>query len=421
MNHNFKIETLGSCAIPSPISSVCFVENGMKIRYDAAVIDGKESEVSDLLEMAGPHREIFFDLKEVRAAIVTCGGLCPGLNDVIRGLVMVLWYMYGVREIYGIRYGYQGLTFASEDKPLMLSPEIVEDINSQGGTILGSSRGNQSAEEMVDYMVENQLNMLFTIGGDGTQRGALGIAEEIKKRNLKISVIGIPKTIDNDIAYTERTFGFETAIEMSRTPVICAHKEAKGAKNGIGLVKLMGRDSGFIAANATLATSDVNLLLIPEVDFSVEKVMNYLEWRMLNKSHAVIVAAEGAGQRHVAAAGVDASGNKKHGDIGLFLKDEINKYFSGKKIPVSVKYFDPSYTIRSSAANANDSVFCFQLAENAVHAAMSGRTAMVVSIWNNHFVNIPSEKSVEYRKKIDTKSLFWQSVLNNTGQPDVRQ
>ncbi|MBN1500840.1 MAG: ATP-dependent 6-phosphofructokinase [Spirochaetes bacterium] len=420
MKSNFKIETLGECTVSSPISSVCFVEDSQNVRYDAVVTDGKNCSEGELLELAGPRKKIFFNPEKTKAAIVTCGGLCPGLNDVIRGLVMVLWYMYGVKEILGIRYGYQGLTFSSEDKPVKLSPEVVEDINTQGGTILGSSRGDQSPVEIADFLVKNGINILFTIGGDGTQRGALKIAEEIKKRGEKIAVIGIPKTIDNDIAFTERTFGFETAIEMSRLPVICAHKEAKGAKNGIGLVKLMGRDSGFIAANATMATSDVNLILVPEVDFRLENVMKYLEWRMLNKSHAVIVVAEGAGQNYVKDSGTDASGNKLHGDIGLFLKDKIKDYFRGKNIPVSIKYIDPSYTIRSSEANANDSVFCFQLAENAVHAAMTGRTAMVISLWNNHFVNIPVQKSVEYRKKIDPNGLFWQSVLNNTGQPEMK-
>ena len=259
--------------------------------------------------------------------------------------------------------------------------------------------------------------MLFTIGGDGTQRGARDISDEITRRNLPISVVGIPKTIDNDVACTDRTFGFETAVAMSRVPITCAHNEAKGIRNGIGLVKLMGRESGFVAAYATLASSDVNLCLVPEVPFTLEAVLSFLEQRLERKSHAVIVGAEGAGQELVSAKGADASGNRKLGDIGIFLKKAILGHFGETAMEVGVKYIDPSYTIRSAAASADDSVFCFQLAGNAVHAAMAGRTAMVVGLCNGHFVHIPLQEAVRKRKKIDPKGALWQSVLDNTRQP----
>lgn len=420
MKGEFEIISFGSCNINSPIDSVCFVEEGSGVLIDATVSkDNKKCDNRPVLEMAGPREKIYFDPAKTKAAIVTCGGLCPGLNDVIRGLTLVLWYEYGVRSILGIRYGYRGLTFSSEDHPMELNPQTVDDINNDGGTILGSSRGAQSSEEIVDYLEKNHINILFTIGGDGTQRGALDIANEVNKRGKDISIVGIPKTIDNDIAFTQRTFGFETAIEMSRVPIVAAHHEAKGAKNGIGLVKLMGRESGFIGVNATLSTSDVNLLLVPEVPFTMDKVLIYLEDRLKRKSHAVIVAAEGAGQDLVPVVGYNASGNKIFGDIGLYLKDEISNYFKCKDFPFSIKYIDPSYTIRSAPANADDSVFCFRLAENAVHAAMTGKTGLVVGLWNNYFVHVPMQKSVDQRKKIDPKSLLWQSVLDNTGQPKI--
>ncbi|MGM0382573.1 MAG: ATP-dependent 6-phosphofructokinase, partial [Thermodesulfobacteriota bacterium] len=351
------------------------------------------------------------------AALVTCGGLCPGLNDVIRALVMVLWYRYGVKEIFGLRYGYRGLITSLKHVPIMLNPEIVEDIHKDGGTILGTSRGLQDTSSMVDSLVERKIDILFTIGGDGTQKGALAINEEIKKRGLPISVIGIPKTIDNDLSFTERTFGFETAVAMSQAPITGAHMEAKGVENGIGIVKLMGRESGFIATFASLASSDVNLVLIPEVPFSLDKVFTYLKERIIRKNHAVIVVAEGVGQQHVPVEGFDESGNKKLGDIGPFLKRTIRDYLRSQGIPAQVKYLDPSYSIRSAPATPDDSVFCFQLAANAVHAAMSGRTGMVVGLWNGHFVHIPILLCVKERKKIDTSSLLWQSVLDNTGQP----
>ena len=418
MEGDFEIISFGSCKINSPIDSVFFVDEGSGVLFDAIVSkNNRNCNDRPALEMAGPRKKIYFDPVKTKAAIVTCGGLCPGLNDVVRGLTLVLWYEYGVRNILGIRYGYKGLTFSSEDHPMELNPQAVDDINNDGGTILGSSRGDQSSEEIVDFLEKNNINILFTIGGDGTQRGALAITEEVNKRGKDIAVVGIPKTIDNDIAFTQRTFGFETAIEMSRVPIVAAHLEAKGAKNGVGLVKLMGRESGFIGVNATLSTSDVNLLLVPEVPFTMDKVLDYLEERLKRKSHAVIVVAEGAGQDLVPVEGYNASGNKIFGDVGIYLKDEITKYFKAKKIPFSLKYIDPSYTIRSAPANADDSVFCFQLAENAVHAAMAGKTGLVVGQWNNYFVHVPMQKAVDHRKKIDPKSLLWQSVLDNTGQP----
>lgn len=418
MADKFDVKTLGVAAFDSTAETTVFVEEGDRVLVDATTSSCRNCERNPTsLEKAGPRRKIFFHPESVRAAIVTCGGLCPGLNDVIRATVMVSWYRYGIRSILGLRYGFEGLVPEFGHKPLRLDPDVVADIHRNGGTILGTSRGGQDPTVMADFLVRNGINILFAVGGDGTQRGALIVAREIEKRRLPISVVGIPKTIDNDIAFTERSFGFVTAVEESQNVIDGAHMEAKGVRNGIGLVKLMGRESGFVAAHATLASSDVNLVLIPESPFSEGKVMSFLEDRLQRKAHAVIVVAEGAGQDLVASTGNDASGNKTPGDIGLYLKTAISAHFRRAGLPVAVKYIDPSYLIRSVPANADDSVFCFQLAGNAVHAAMSGRTAMVVGLWNGQFVHIPTELAIATRKNIDTQSLFWQSVLDNTGQP----
>ena len=418
MTNAFEIPSLGLAGIDSPVASTYRIDEDRDILVDPTTAACRECDGHpQALEAAGPREKIFFDPSATRAAIVTCGGLCPGLNDVIRATTMVLWYRYGVREILGIRYGYEGLVASIGHAPIALTPEVVEDIHKDGGTILGSSRGPQDVSKMVDFMTERGINILFASGGDGTQRGALALTKEIGKRKLAIAVVGIPKTIDNDISYTERTFGFETAVAMSQAPLSAAHMEAKGARNGIGLVKLMGRESGFVAAYATLASSDVNLVLVPEVPFKLDKVLAYLENRLRNKSHAVMVVAEGAGQDLVPVEGTDASGNRKLGDIGLFFKRCIIDHFKKAGIPMTVKYIDPSYLIRSAPASADDSVFCFQLAENAVHAAMAGKTAMVIARWSGHFVHVPTEKAVESRKRIDPSGALWQSILDNTGQP----
>ena len=419
-NKEFEIEKLGECRYESPIHETIFVDDNDGILVDATLSVCKAcSGNPEYMELAGPRKQIYFSPSSVTAGVVTCGGLCPGLNDVIRTIVMVLWYRYGVRRILGYRYGYKGLTPASKHPPLVLTPEIVESIHNDGGTILGTSRGPADISEIVNTLERDNVNILFTIGGDGTHRGMYEITKEISKRRLPIAVVGVPKTIDNDISYIERSFGFETAVEMSRTVITCAHMEAKGAENGIGLVKLMGRESGFIAAYATLASGDVNLTLVPEVPFSLKKVVDFMRERLIRKSHAVVVVAEGAGQNLFNIEGTDASGNKKLGDIGRLLAKTFTEELNNLKPAPSIKYIDPSYTIRSAPASADDSVFCFRLAENAVHAAMTGRTAMVVGFWNGHFVHVPVKKAIQERKKLDPSGSLWQSVLENTGQPAI--
>ena len=416
MTGAFAIETLGPCRFMSPLEGTTFTPDDAGMLVDPTLPAGQTPN-APTVEMAGARGRIFFDPAQTRAAIVSCGGLCPGLNDVIRAITMVLWHRYGVTRIMGLRYGYEGLVPACGHAPIELTPELVEDIHINGGTILGTSRGPQDAAVMVDFLQSHDISILFAIGGDGTQRGARDLASEIRRRGLAISVVGIPKTIDNDLLCTERTFGFETAVAMCREPISGIHMEAKAVNKGVGLVKLMGRESGFVAAYATLATSDVNLVFVPEVPFTVPRLLAWLEARLQRKSHAVIVVAEGAGQNLVNAAGTDASGNRKLGDIGLFLRDAIVEHFRRIGRPALLRYIDPSYTIRSARADPDDSVFCFRLARYAVHAAMSGRTAMVVALMNNRFVHVSMDKAVEQRKRIDPTGSVWQSVLDNTGQP----
>ena len=368
--------------------------------------------------MAGPRKNIYFDPSKLKAGIVTCGGLCPGLNDVIRAIVLGLYHHYGVKTVFGFPFGYEGLTHRHGHTPLELTPEMVEDIHMKGGTILGSSRGPQDVSEMVDTLERMNVGILFTIGGDGTLTGAQATSEEIGRRGLKISVIGIPKTIDNDISFVDVSFGFETAVSESRTAILSAHTEAIGAKNGIGLVKLMGRESGFIAAYAALANNDVNFCLVPEIPFTLEGFLGALKTRLENRRHAVILAAEGAGQSLMAETGQkDASGNIRFEDIGLFLKDRIKTFFKEGGMKVELKYIDPSYTIRSLPANSRDSAFCLILGHNAVHAGMAGRTNMVVGHWKGRFTHVPIPLAVSERKQIDPEAWLWGNVLSCTGQP----
>lgn len=419
---NMNISTLGECHIPSPMETKQFAHVQDRVLYHHRIekirsymCSGKEP---PSFEMAGPRENIYFDPSKLKCGIVTCGGLCPGLNDVIRGIVMGLYYHYGVKMVFGFRYGYEGLTYHHGHTPLELTPDSVNDIHKEGGTILGTSRGPQDIAEMVDTLERMNVRILFTIGGDGTLRGARAISEEIQRRGIKIGVIGLPKTIDNDISYVDTSFGFETAVSSSRTAVYSAHNEAVGARNGIGLVKLMGRESGFIPAYAALANNDVNFCLIPEVRFSLEVFLKTLEERVVSKGHAVIVVGEGAGQDLVGRTEErDASGNIRLGDVGIFLRDRINTYFKERRMKVDLKYIDPSYTIRSMPANPRDSSFCLLLGHNAVHAGMAGKTNMLIGHWKGEFTHVPISLAVSSRKKINPNGKFWSTVLSCIGQP----
>jgi 6-phosphofructokinase 1 len=377
-------------------------------------------ETPDSLELAGPREQIYFDPSKLKAGIVTCGGLCPGLNDVIRGLVMTLHHRYGVPTIFGFKYGFAGLNPEYGHPVLELSPESVRDIHTRGGTILGTSRGHQDVGTMVDTLERMNIGLLFTIGGDGTFRGALAIADEIAARGLKIGVVAIPKTIDNDIEWVDHTFGFQTAVSHAAAAIVAGYAEASSAENGIGLVKLMGRESGFIAASAALAVRNVNIVLVPEVPFSLEGengLIAYLGRRMEIGKFSVIVAAEGAGQDLLQSEGkTDASGNVKLGDIGTFLRDQIVRRLHGQH-RFTIKYIDPSYIIRSAPADSNDAIFCGHLAQAAAHAGMTGRTAMAVGRWQRSFTHIPLQLMVMGRKKIDPEGDLWRSLLESTGQP----
>ncbi len=433
---DLTVKTLGPCRIDSPLmpfllsrrTSVHYVEENDRVLFhDTAHLVAASGCSLDTLpgfEPAGPRQKIFFDASKMRVGIVTCGGLCPGINDVIRGIVMELAHHYGVDRIYGFRNGYQGFIARYGHDVVDLTTDLVSAISEDGGTILGTSRGNQDPDEMVDCLERMNVNALFVIGGDGTLRGAMKLAEVVAARGQKIAVVGIPKTIDNDIPYIDQSFGFQTAFGEAAKSIRSAHVEAKAAPNGVGLVKLMGRHSGFIACYAALAESDANYVLIPEVPFSLDGpdgLLAHLVERVKRKGHAVIVAAEGAGQELIpdSVVGVDASGNRKLADIGLYLKDRIIDHFAAANIEVNMKYIDPSYAIRSVASNPYDAVYCLRLAQNAVHAAMAGRTEMVVGRWHGRYVHIPMTMAVSHRNQVAPDGDLWLAVREATGQPPL--
>ncbi len=408
-----EIKRLGDPTIPSPLKDALFVEDEEGVASTCLRSDlTTRSSLPGFFEMAGPRRTIFFDPTETTCAIVTCGGLCPGLNDVIRGLTMQLYEGYNVRQVLGLRYGYQSLVESYGHKPLVLTASSVGEIHRRGGTVLKSSRGDQDPVSMVDSLERLGIDVLFVVGGDGTMRGASAIVEEIERRGGTIGVVGIPKTIDNDIPVIQKTFGFETAVAEAVRAIDCGHIEAHDNPRGVAVVKLMGRDAGFIAAAATVASGDVNFCLVPEVEFGLggkNGLYDALARRLDKRGHAVIVVAEGAGEELCETAGTD--------DIGILLRDRLKAEFARRGEPLSLKYIDPSYMIRSVPATADDSVFCAQLAHHAVHAAMAGRTSMLTGYYHDHFVHIPLRLVIGHTKQLDLSGKLWRAVLESTGQP----
>ena len=436
-SEDFVIETLGHTNIKSPLKFTSkagnfianFVEDTEIIVLNSHTDWSKAKDYKPVfIEAAGPRKDVYFDAGKVKAAIVTCGGLCPGLNNVIREITFALRTQYGVKNVIGIRNGFKG--FLSEfNLPVVdLTLDVVRDIHRAGGTILGSSRGyGDRTSEIVDCLEQLNVNMLFTIGGDGTQKGALRIYEEAKSRGIKLAVIGIPKTIDNDLSFVRKSFGFETAVEKATEAVESATVEARGATNGIGLVKLMGRESGFIAAHTAIAANNVDFVLIPEVPFELEGENGFLaalKRKIEDVGYAVVIVAEGAGQKLLKNFDdkyleIDASGNKKLGDIGVYLRDKIIEYFKKENVECNMKYIDPSYMIRSQPANANDSLYCARLSANAVHAAMGGKTGALLGLIHSYYVHIPIKMAVSRRNTINPDGATWRAVMEATGQPPL--
>ena len=422
---NFHVPNLGECLVDTPLVLDDYVDEGESIIFSSQIKNIEHQlKTCDRLpsfEKAGARAKIFHDPKLLKVGIVTCGGLCPGLNNVIKGVVQTLENDYGIKDILGLPYGYKGLTRKCRFEPISLSAGSVRHLHLNGGTLLGSSRGNQDPKEMVDQLISLGVNLLFCVGGDGTLKGASAIAQEITKRDLPIGVIGVPKTIDNDLGFVERTFGFETSVQVASEIITSANCEAEGAENGIGIVKVMGRDSGFIAATAALANSVVDFCLIPEIDLyldGAQGLINALKNKLDFNHHAVIVVAEGAGQNLFKSSEqrLDDSGNILKDDIGTFLRDVISQKMRERGCSVTMKYLDPSYHIRSVPANASDAVFCYLLAEHAVHAGMAGKTDMLIGFWNNFFTHVPIQLATLERRMIDLDGALWKGVLSSTQQ-----
>ncbi|MEW5303819.1 MAG: hypothetical protein WDW36_006474 [Sanguina aurantia] len=366
----------------------------------------------------GPRKTIYLDPKKVCAAVVTCGGLCPGLNDVVQNIVYTL-ADYGVPEdnILGIRYGLRGF-YERDAKPITLTRSLVDGIQLKGGTMLGTSRGGANIREIVRRIDLWGLNMVFVVGGNGGNAAAHAIQEECEAQGVICSVVGVPKSIDNDILLIDRCFGFETAVEEAQRALLAAKVEASSARNGLGVVKLMGRQSGFIAMQASMASGVVDICLIPEISFNLEKVCEHVARCIEAKGHCVVCLAEGAGQDLIqdsTSLGTDQSGNPILEDIGLFLKNKFKEFFKGE---ADIKYIDPTYMIRAIPTTSNDRIYCKVLGQGAVHGAFAGFTDITVGLISTHYVYLPIPTIIQAPRKVNPKGRRWNRLITGINQPE---
>ena len=370
----------------------------------------------ELYIRGGPRFHIALDNLRVKACIMTCGGLCPGLNVVIRELVMALRYNYGVAEIYGIKWGFLG--FTQKECWIKLEPEDVKHIHLLGGTVLGTSRRGFDGEEISKQLIKNNVNMVFFIGGDGTHRGIKELSKILKEKKKKIILVGIPKSIDNDMPIIDKSFGLESVVQESVRTIRAANVEANCNLNGIGLVKLFGRSSGFVAMLSTLAARDVNICLIPEIPFNLygeNGLLDFIFQRMQVKEHCVIVVSDGA---RFSVKDYKTSNGRPVEDIGLVIKKEIIEKSEELGIEVNLKYMDPTYVVRAVPANEYDCNLCAKLAESAVHCAFAGFTNFSVGMINNKPCMIPLEKMCgKSERKVEFNSDDYLMLLASTGQP----
>ncbi len=428
---DLSVPTLGEATVRSPLklSTIVgdriynFIGDDECVRMEALAKRGRDGAPSNAFERAGPRELLYFEPGNLTAGIVTCGGLCPGMNNAIRAVTLELLNHYRVREVLGFRYGFAGLNPKEGYEPVPLTVGSVEGIHHDGGSVLGSSRGPQDPVIVVDQLERLGVRLLLVIGGDGSMRAAHAVYEEAARRGAPLSIVGVPKSIDNDVPLVDKTFGYETAFSIAVESIRAAHTEAAAYRNGVGLVRLMGRHSGFIAASAAVAAADADFVLVPEVPLVLDGPHGFLDEliaRLRSNGHVVVVVAEGAGQDLLrngeAPPERDASGNVRLLDIGTYLKDRIGDALREQDIRHTVKYIDPSYLIRSAPANPSDSVYSSDLARNAVHAGMAGRTGLLIGYWNGEYTHVPLREVVARRKEIDLEGDLWYAVLESTGQ-----
>jgi 6-phosphofructokinase 1 len=326
----------------------------------------------------------------MRIGVLTGGGDCPGLNAVIRAVVRKGAGIYG-HEFVGFRDGWKG---PLENVTMPLGVPEVRGILPRGGTILGSSRTNpfkvdDGFDRVTTTLHEHGIDALIAIGGEDT----LGVATRLGE--MGVNVVGVPKTIDNDLNATDYTFGFDTAVNIAMEAIDRLHTTAESHHRAL-IVEVMGRHAGWIALHAGLA-GGANVILIPEQPFSVERVCAYVESRFQSHYAPIIVVAEGAvpdgGQNTTIDKGLDAFGHIRLGGIGEWLAGEIEKT-TGKEARTTVL----GHIQRGGTPSAFDRVLATRFGLHAVDAANDAAWGQMVALRGTQIVRVPlSEATTELK------------------------
>lgn len=325
----------------------------------------------------------------MKIGILTGGGDCPGLNAVIRGIVESSPEEV---EVIGIMHGWQGLV---DGDYTPLTDDDVEGIHIIGGTILGTSRTNPfNTEEQRKKLEENikklELDAVIAIGGDDTLTVAAKLA------SLGYNVIGVPKTIDNDVSNTDYTFGYHTAVNVGADAIDRLHSTAK-SHNRIILVELMGRDAGWITLEAGLAAG-AHLILIPEYPMTLDEILKYVNKRMKEKNYMVIAVAEGFKPVELEniigdKSEIDAFGHIRLGGIAHYLSEIIND-----KTEYDTRSVVLGHLLRGGTPTAFDRILGTRYGVYAMELVLNKDFGRMVALRGNSIVSIPIDYAIATKK-----------------------
>jgi len=334
----------------------------------------------------------------MKIGVLTGGGDCPGLNAVIRAVVRKGTFHYE-DEFVGFMEGWRGLL---EDKTMELDLAAVGGILPRGGTILRTSRTNPAKrpdglQHCADTLKKHGCEALIAIGGDDT----LSVAKKLFDKGLK--VVGVPKTIDNDLAGTDFTFGFDTAVDVATEAIDRVHTTAE-AHNRVIVVEVMGRDSGWIATYSGIA-GGADVILIPEVPFDIDQVAETIRQRHARGRYfSIVVAAEGAkfagGNETLPAAGLDEFGHARLGGIGSVLAQEIEKRTGFESRSVVLGHIQ-----RGGSPSAFDRVLATRYGLGAIDMVHRGEFGKMAALRGNKIISIPLAEAIASNRKVDKEIL----------------
>lgn len=430
---------------------------------------------------AGPRRYVSYPQKnQLKVGILVSGGIAPGINAVISGIIArhhayQAWSQkinknYAL-EILGYSEALKGLLHAGRPA-VPLDLKTVREAVNHGGSILPTARADElldledpkqrdgALDKVTSRLINQQIDILYIIGGDGSMRAAHAISCRARRNPInELSVIGIPKTMDNDILWVWQSFGFLSAVEFAKQAILQLHTEVMSNPR-LCVIQLFGSDSGFVVSHAALASGVCDAVLIPEVNFTLKQLSGYIRYRLQDRPHSdkpyggIVALAETAipldWREYVSATAEVADGSEKviltpeelraietfeshgrrvHGQtpdalrsgglrlVSQILQREIRK-LGDRWSSYRVFTNEPRHLIRSIEPSVSDVIFAQRLGTLAVDNAMAGYHDFMISQWLTEYVLVPLKLVVLGRKRVPEHGIFWKSVRASTGQPD---